>query len=575
MMTYDGLVLAAVVAELKRTVETGRIQHIRQHDDSDLTFEVRSRNESYLLFMSVSARFSRVHLSSGKPPTPQTPPNFCMLLRKYLGGAFIRSVEQSGFDRVLKINTQAPDGNRNTLVLELMGKHSNLILLSDTDKILGAAKHVSAAVSRYRQVLPGRDYIPPPGGSKLDPLSCSRAEYDALWRDGIGTEATEDNVKRGLVAGFSGIGPFLAEEIMLRAGSPTPDAVWNALENIRVMVGTREFAPMLITNERGSSIYAYPMPTRQHPEKLQHPRSSMNEVLDTLYRDLTRRDAFDTEYASLETAIKRSIAARRQTLKGLETSVVDGKKSERLQQFGELVLASQHTIEKGDKSARVIDYYDPEMPEIEIPLDEKMTPRENAERLFQRARKTREASALAVNRIDGVRDELATLQSALETLSRATTVDGVKSLRPSLTKQNLLRAEQVHAVPGKREESEFGSAKIRRLTSSDGFEILYGENSTSNDFLTTKVAKPNDLWLHARQITGAHVVIRTNNRPDAVPPGTIREAAMVAAKNCDAKHSSLVPVDYTLRKHVRKPRAAAPGLVTYQREKTVDVSPKL
>jgi predicted ribosome quality control (RQC) complex YloA/Tae2 family protein len=222
MMTYDGLVLAAVAAELKRSLVTGRIQQIRQHNDSDITFEIRSRGESYLLFVSVHARFSRVHLTAANQQVPQTPPNFCMLLRKHIKGAFITQIEQDGFDRVLRVHTEPPDGNRNTLIIELMGKHSNAILISDTGRILGAVKHVSAAVSRYRQVLPGREYIAPPGGDKANPLTVSRAGFDTLWQDGIGAEATSEGVKRWLVAAFSGIGPFMAEEILLRAGSPAP-----------------------------------------------------------------------------------------------------------------------------------------------------------------------------------------------------------------------------------------------------------------------------------------------------------------------------------------------------------------
>lgn len=574
-MTYDGLVLAAVAAELKRTVETGRIQQVRQHDASDLTLEVRSRDGTFMLFLSVHARFSRVHWTASKLPVPQSPPNFCMLLRKHLGGAFIKSVEQVGFDRILKIHTEAPDGNRNTLILELMGKHSNLILVSDTGRILGAVKHIGTTVSRYRQVLPGRDYIPPPGGEKLDLLTVSRAEFDALWRDGIGPEVNEDTAKRWLVAGFSGIGPYLAEEIVVRSGAATPDAIWDGVAMIRQIVLERDFAPVLITNDRGASVYAYPIPTVQYPPANQHERASMNEVLDTLYRDLVRRDAFDGELTGLETAIRRSIAGRKQTIKQLEEAVREGEKAERYQQLGELILATAHAIPKSASSAKVVDYYDPEQREVEIKLDDKLSVHQNAERYFNRARKAREGAEQAADRLKDMQSEADILQMAFDKLPNATDVASLKAVRQMLTERGLLRHEAQPVAPGKREVAEFGTAKIRRVKSVDGFEILYGENSTSNDYLTTKVAKPNDYWFHARSVTGAHVVIRTANKPGAVPPSTIREAAVIAARNSDAKHSSLVAVDYTLRKFVRKPRTAAPGLVTYQNEKTVDISPGL
>jgi predicted ribosome quality control (RQC) complex YloA/Tae2 family protein len=613
MMTYDGLVLAAVASELKRAIVPGHIQQNRQHNDSDLTIDVRSKGQSYLLFASINARFSRVHLTASKLRVPQTAPNFCMLLRKHIGGSFITSVEQAGFDRVLKIHTEAPDGGKNTLIIELMGKHSNVILVSDAGRILGAVKHVTAAVSRYRQILPGREYIPPPGGDKANPLTITREDFDSLWghavgpdtsavgpdsptvgpdlqsgpsddssgdvvagrRAGLPSEPSDDDAKRWLVAAFSGIGPFLAEEILLRAGSPTPEAIWSSLGIIRQIVAEADYAPVLITDERGSSVYAYPIPTSQHEIANQHGRASLNEVLDTLYRDLVKRGSYDSELAALEITIKRSISSRKQTLRQLDEAVADGLKADRYQQYGELILANPQSIPKGEPKAKVIDYYDPEMREIEINLNEKLSPHENAARFFNRARKARDAAALAEDRIKDIRSEADILQAALDRLPKAAAVENIRALRQMLTDRDLLKKEQAPTVAGKKGEPEFGSFKIRRMTSSDGIEILYGENSTSNDFLTTKVAKPNDLWFHARSITGAHVVVRTANRPEAVPQSTIREAALVAAKHCDAKHSSLVPVDYTLRKFVRKPRAAAPGMVTYQKEKTMDVSPGL
>lgn len=574
MMTYDGLVLAAVVAELKRWIQGGPIQNIRQHSDTDLTFDIRGKGKSHLLYMSVDAKFARIHTTATNLPVPKTAMNFCMLLRKYLKGAFVTSVEQVGFDRVVKIRTEASDGNRNTLILEMMGRHSNLILVSDAGRILGAAKNITASVSRYRQVLPGLDYMPPPGGTKADPMEVTREEFESLRRDGLGESPTADEIKRWLVAAFSGIGPFLAEEIILRSGdNPTPDSVRDALQELRQIVTEGNYTPKLITDDRGAASHAYPIPVKQLPAANQHERFSINETLDTLYRDLIRRGEYDSVYSSLEIAIRRSIAWREQMLKDAEKALIEGEKAERYKQFGELILASIATIEKGQKVAQVTDYYDQEMPVIDIPLDEKLTPKENAERYFRRYRKAAEGADTAIDKQKELRTEIKILETAGEKLPSAASADALKALRKMLIERGLLRAEPQQEKAGKREAPEFGTAKIRRFTSVDGLEILYGENSQSNDYLTTKIARPNDLWFHARSVKGAHVVVRTGNQPDRVPPTTLRQAAETAAKNSDARHSSLVPVDYTLRKFVRKPRAAAPGYVTYEREKTVDVTP--
>ncbi|HOM73412.1 MAG TPA: NFACT RNA binding domain-containing protein, partial [Armatimonadota bacterium] len=231
------------------------------------------------------------------------------------------------------------------------------------------------------------------------------------------------------------------------------------------------------------------------------------------------------------------------------------------------------SIKKGETIAKVVDYYNPEMKEIEIPLDEKLSTQENAERYFRRYRKAIEGANAAADRQKEFQEEIKELKSAAEKLPSIESIEDIQALREMLTQKGLLRPEPLAPVPGKREEPEFGTARIRRVTSSNGFEILYGENSQSNDYLTSKVAKPNDLWFHARSVTGAHVVIRTGNRPDLVPRSTIMQAAEIAARNSDAKHSRLVAVDYTLKKYVRKPKGSPPGFVRYQQEKTIDVVP--
>ena len=573
-MTYDGLVLAAVIAELKRAIEGGRIQNIRQHNDTDLTLEIRSKGRQHLLFMSVSARFARVYLTASVLPVPQTPPNFCALLRKHVRGTFITAVEQAGFDRVLRIRTGAPDGNGNVLVLELMGKHSNLILLSDAGRILGAAKHVTAAVSRYRQVLPGREYLPPPGAGKANPVEVTRAEFDGLWRGGFEQEPSPEDAKRWLIASFSGIGPFLAEEVLLAAGSAGCDPIWAALQELAAVVRSQDYSPRLITDDLGKAVYAYPIPTHQLPSANQYERRSMGETLDTLFRDLLSRDEFDSERAALEAAIRRSLASREQTQRRLAEALAEGEKADRYKHFGELILAGATGIRKGQQSAWLTDYYAPDLREVEIPLDEKLSPRENAERYFRRYRKAREGAQVAADRTVDLRTESRILQAAMDRLPSAASAENIRALRKMLAARGLLRPEPRPPVPGRRGEPEFGAAKIRRVMSAAGMEMLYGENSESNDYLTMKVARPNDLWFHARSVTGAHVVIRTGNRPEAVPQHAIHEAAQIAARNSEARHSSLVPVDYTLKKHVRKPRASPPGFVTYTREKTIDVAPQ-
>jgi predicted ribosome quality control (RQC) complex YloA/Tae2 family protein len=570
-MQYDGLVTAAVVAELGGAIAGGRISKVRQHNDTDLTIIVRSRGSDHRLFFSVDAQFPRVYLTASTMPVPDRPPRFCALLRKHIQGAFLYKISQIDFDRVIHFSIEAPDGNRTTLIFEIMGKHSNLILISDSGRILGAAKHIPASVSRYRQVLPGRDYLPPPSAGKADLLKMSRTEFEQLWMqifpDG---EPDDSEARKFLVSGLSGFGPFLAGEVVTRAGQPSVDRVWGELSSIADTVLSASYDPVIVTLSNGSIELTYPIPCLQRPPEQQHRRSSILESLDTLFRQDVSTSQIDSERSRLDTGIKRAIGAREHTLKSLQDTIAEGDRSEDYKKMGDLLLANLHSIEKGQLTARVTDYYDPEMAEVEIELDPKLSPKENADSYFRRYRKTRDGAEAAKDRILEIQEEIRLLKKALDGLPQIADVDRIRELGRTLIDRELLR-EESQAPQARRQEPEYGGARIRKTVSAEGYEILYGENSEANDYLTTKVASSDDIWLHARSVTGAHVVIRTNRRPDAVPPGTLRHAAEIAAANSDAKHSSLIPVDYTLRKHVRKPRRSAPGFVTYGGEKTLDV----
>jgi len=572
-MNYDGLVLAAALEEIKSHILGAVIQGVRQHNDTDVTFEIRSRGTSYLLFTSIHPKFPRIHFTSSKFPVPQTPPAFCMLLRKHLIGSRIISIEQVGFDRIALFKTTSSDKPPSTLILELMGKHSNLILISETDRILGAIKHVSARISRYRQILPGLDYCPPPGAGKLNPITIDMDTFESVWQEAFTDNPDDESICAWLIAAFSGIGTFLAKELLLAVEDKSPKGIFNSLANLQNIVRRKEWKPVLITDEAGFASYAYPIPTRQHPKELQHERSSFNETLDTVFRSLIQRDKLSTEITSLKNSILKAIASRERTLNNLKQTIAEGKNAERLKQIGELILSQTTNIPKGSQTAHIIDYYDPEMRKIEVELDKKLSAAENAEIYFKRARKAQEGAEAAADRISEVQTEIEILRGALDSLAAVDTPEKAQSLRSVLVERDLLRQESLPQSKKREEEHEFAGYKIKRVISADGFEILYGENSQSNDYLTTKIAKPNDLWFHARAVKGAHVIIRTANKPHTVPPGTIRHAAEIAASNSDAKHSKLVPVDYTLKKYVRKPRASAPGFVTYQNEKTMYIVP--
>lgn len=568
-MTYDGFVLSAIIAELKRTILRGRVQKIRQSSDTDILMEIRGVGHTYTLLISVDARFPRVYLTASPAKALPEPPNFCMLLRKYVSGSFVTGIEQAGMDRIAHIAIDSSEHGKLMLILEIMGKHSNLILVNSEGKILGAAKHVGSSISRYRQTLPGRDYIPPPGVPKIDIRTIDEDAFEQMWGDFLRTESESRDMRRWLMDKFSGFGPFLADEIVERSRGDHA-GIRDELLQLRDMVKNGSYEPVFITDAKGLGLMVYPTPSLQYPPDRQHARNNINEAIDTLFRTLISRTTLDEERTQTLTAIRRAMASRRQTLKSIVRTIEESKKAERYKQIGDIILGNVHALEKGAKTVVLADFYDPDMTEIEIELDEKLGPQENAERYFKRYRKSRDAAATAQSRRKQTQYELDKLQSGMEEAESANTVDALRNIRSAFTSSGLLRQEISH----EKQEAEFGGHRIRRVNTPDGWEILYGESSTANDYLTGKIARPNDVWLHARQITGAHVVVRMAGRKGGAPRPILTQAAKIAAMNCDARHSSLVPVDYTLRKYVNKPRGSAPGFVVYRNEKTIDINPK-
>lgn len=565
-MTYDGFLLSAIIAELRLALLRGRVQKIRQASDTDVLLEIRGVGHTYALFISVDARFPRIYLTASPPKSLPEPPNFCMLMRKYASGAFVTGVEQVGMDRIAHIELDSSEYGKLTLIVEIMGKHSNLILVNAQGKILGAAKHVGSSISRYRQVLPGRDYIPPPGEPKLDIRTLDQQCFDRLWA--FGEPPDKATVQHWLMDKFSGFGTFLANEIVERAGSERA-RVEEELMSLSGMVRSAAYEPVLITDDRGAGLMVYPMPSVQYAASVQHPRDNVNEAVDTLFRSLISRSALDEERAQTLTAIRRAIASRKQLLKSITKTIEESQRAEKYKQIGEIILGNLHLLEKGAKSVSLTNFFDPDMNEIEIALDEKLEPQANAERYFKRYRKARDAASTAEGRRSQIESEMTQLQSALEDAESAKTVDSLRSLRSALTSSGMLRQEVVR----EKQEAEFEGHRIRWIFV-DNYEILYGESSTANDYLTQRVARPNDVWLHARQITGSHVIVRMAGKKGGAPRPVLIQAAKLAAKNSDARHSSLVPVDYTLRKFVNKPRGSAPGFVIYRNEKTIDINPK-
>jgi predicted ribosome quality control (RQC) complex YloA/Tae2 family protein len=580
---FDSLTLAAVVAELRPLLVGGQIQDIRQPEPHELLLAIRSQGRSLTLLLSADARFARVHLTTERKQNAPTLSAFCIALRRHLENGRIVEVRQRDFDRIFEIEVQnlAEDGTPtvNLLVAELMGKHSNLILVNARSIVVEAAKRISHRINRFRETLPGKPYLPPPAPvGKHDPLV--PAEQTASLLRSFALEGlTAESLARTLQESISGMSPFLAQEIAFRtfrSESPQSEDLVSAWNDTVAAVLDGSNRPCLLTHESGR--WAYPVGVQHLAVEQTAPEQSLNALLDTALRIQVDNAGRAAAFHELLGRLEREETKRSKQQGDARRTLEEADRATDYTRQGELLLAHLWKVEPGSRQATVQDFYSPEQTERTIALDPKLSPQENAQAYFRKAHKAKEALVQAHKQIAALdirmeNHRAAFLQFRQYLASPDFGVLDVVEFQQRLIAEGVLREER-SAPSAQPSGPDFQGHKIRRYTTPEGYEIYCGETATANDFLTTRVASPSDLWLHVRASPGSHVVIRTKGAPDKVPQAVLLRAATIAALHSNQKHSGLVPVDYTLKKHVRKPRGAAPGSVEVQREKTLHIAPQ-
>lgn len=570
-MTIDSIVLAALCAELNTTLSNGRVDKVQQPSPLEIVLTIRANGANYSLLISADAQSPRIHVSSSRRKSPPTPPNFCMLLRKYLEGAHLASVTQPSFDRIVHVTFLAYDGERITLIFEAMGKHSNLILVSGIGRILGAIKPIGRQKNRYREILPGRDYVAPPSQEKSDPRGLTRDEILSRLSEAFPDEpADHSELATWLVKSFSGVSPFAAREIVERSKGST-NSIADEFVRFFELVRISRFVPVYITDDSGRMISFYAFPSVQYPADNQHERTSINGVADMYYTSALPRQALEQAKSEVLGRIRREIVSAREALEEIHHGIEQGKDAERLKQIGELILSQQGSIPAKSSEVELYDYYDPACLAVRVQLDERLSAVENASLYFRRYQKALSGAQALSDRLGSVEKTLEFLCNAESSVESMESLEDIESIVEQLASSGINIRRQEVQVSDKR-KPEFEGHHIHK-TNISGWEVLIGQNSEANDYLVARVAKPNDWWLHVKAATSAHVVIRTNGKPDSVPRDVLVAAANLTAQNSEAKHSSLVPVDYTLRKYVRKPKGAVAGRVIYQNERTIYITP--
>ncbi|HET6872218.1 MAG TPA: NFACT RNA binding domain-containing protein [Sporolactobacillaceae bacterium] len=558
-MSYDGIVTHAVVHELKQKLITGRIVKVYQPHETDLLLHVRSGGTTYKWLISASAQFSRMHLTTKTFENPKDPPMFCMVLRKHLEGAFIENIEQDGFERIVHVHIKGKndigDTIQKTLIIELMGKHSNIILVDEKQgTILDAIKRLSPAVNRHRTVLPGRSYVAPPEQDKLNPL---RIDRETLLR---ALDFNAGKLDKQLVQIVEGFSPLLAKEVTFRAGLSHKEAILGAFFELQTLIREEHYTPNIVQIPGKREVF-HVIPLKS-VQGMAENFVEVSAMLDTYYALKAESDVVKQKTSDLGRLVSNELKKNEAKLTKLQETLEESEQAGKFQLFGELLTANMHLVKKGDKTLKAINYYDPDQAELTIPLDPNKTPSENAQRFFKKYNKLKTAKKAVEEQMAQTEEELVYLEHLSQQIESASLRD-IEEIREELEEEGYVKKRR---RPTKQKKSK---PEIEAYVSSDGHAIFVGKNNRQNDYLTTRIADPEDTWLHTKDIPGSHVVIKDPSPSDE----TLKEAAELAAFFSKSRYSSGVPVDYTKIKHVRKPNGAKPGFVIYDHQKTLFVTP--
>lgn len=540
-MSFDGFFLHHMVEELRAELLNGRIQKINQPFDQELVLQIRSNRQSHRLLLSAHPVFGRIQLTETTFENPAQPSTFIMVLRKYLQGAVIESIEQIENDRIVEITVsnknEIGDNIQATLIIEIMGKHSNILLVDkSSNKVLEVIKHIGFSQNSYRTLLPGATYLAPPSTEALNPFTIKDEKLFEILQ-------TQELTAKNLQGLFQGLGRDTAFEL---ENLLTDDR----LSNFRKFFN-QETNPCLTDK----SFSCVPFST-----KIEGHFSSLSQLLDVFYKDKAERDRVKQQASELIRRVENELQKNRQKLKKQEKELLATENAEEFRQKGELLTTFLHQV-PNDQDQVVLDNYYTNQP-ITIALDKALTPNQNAQKYFKRYQKLKEAVKYLTELIEETKSTILYLES-VETVLNQAGLDEIAEIREELIQTGFIRRRQREKIQKRK--------KPEKYLASDGKTIiLVGRNNLQNDELTFKMARKEELWFHAKNIPGSHVVISGNLNPsDEVKT----DAAELAAYYSKGRLSNLVQVDMIEVKKLNKPTGGKPGFVTYTGQKTLRVTP--
>ncbi|QGT99661.1 Fibronectin/fibrinogen-binding protein [Candidatus Syntrophocurvum alkaliphilum] len=582
-MPFDGITIKAITHELNADLIDSRIDKIYQPEKDEIILSLRKpRIGSFRLLISTNPQWSRLHISSEKKVNPKKAPTFCMLLRKHLEGGKIKEVKQLELERIVHIRIEAlndfGEWKDKTLVCELMGKHSNLILIDpDNNIILDAINRYGSDISSYREVLPGKEYLFPPSQGKLNPFI---TQFDVFAKT-IWENHAEAKLPQALFRTFTGISPFSAKELCLNAGleNNTPveqcgefelSKIYNYLISLLTDIDKGVIYPCVVENDNKLNDFA-PFQIGNNCTKFE----SMNLACDYFYANKLAHLKLESTKSNLIKNLKSNLDRLYKKDFYQQGDYEKAIKNEKYKVWGELITAFSHQIKKGQSKTELENFYTGNYTTID--LDPRYTPIENAQRYFKIYNKSQKSLKHLEKLMAKNKKEISYLESVIHNISLAETHGEIAEIIEELEKEGYVKEKSKASKSSKTSKAKQEKSQPRKYLSSDNYIIYVGRNNRQNDILTTKEADRYDIWLHARNIPGSHVIINCNkkiNKLEELPNNTLEEAASLAAYFSNAQDADKVEIDYTFRLNVRKPPGAKPGMVTYDKFKTILVNPQ-
>ena len=574
IMAFDGITIANMVKEFQETIVGGKINKIAQPEPDELLITIKNNKTQYRLLISASASLPLIYFTDKNKTSPLTAPNFCMFLRKHIGSGRITAVTQPDMERAIEFRiehlNELGDLCFKTLVVEIMGKHSNIIFLNEERMILDSIKHVSCNVSSVREVLPGRNYFLPKTQDKYNPLIVSEQEFfDTVYTKPV-------PVAKGIYTSLTGISPCIAEEICFRASidgsascqsldQPAKEHLYHTFARTMEEISHGEFQPNIVyTKDQEPVEYGGIALTKYQGFPVKH-FDSMSQVLEQYYAEKDKITRIRQKSSDLRRIVQTALERNRKKFDLQTRQMKDTKKMEKYKVYGELINTYGYNLESGCKSFQALNYYTNE--EITIPLDPTLTPQENAKKYFDRYNKLKRTAQALEEQLQDTEEEIQHLESISTALDIALLESDLSQIKEELQEYGYIKKHSV----GKKKA--LAKSKPLHYISSDGYDIYVGKNNYQNEELTFKFATGNDWWFHAKKMAGSHVIVKSRN--EELPDRTFEEAGRLAAYYSSGRTAPKVEIDYIQKKHVKKPNGSKPGFVVYYTNYSLMIEPDI